>query len=97
MKIDKVDFNDSFKAENFIQKSTKKLLKDKYFPIHGISSIICGRAGTHSCFRENVSVNRSKELNSNGKIKDQNSNYSILYCKKRCRNNFKNKFRNKNI
>jgi polysaccharide biosynthesis PFTS motif protein len=86
MKIDKVDFNDSFKVENFIQQSTKKLLKEKYFPIHGISSIICGRAGTHSCFREKVSVNRSRGVNSNRKIKEKNSKYSILYCKKRCRN-----------
>lgn len=86
MKIDKVNFNDSFKVENFIQQSTKKLLKDKYFPIHGISSIICGRAGTHSCFRENVSIDLSKSMYSNRKIKDQNTNNSILYCKKRCRN-----------
>jgi hypothetical protein len=81
-----MEFNDSFKVENFIQQSTKKLLKEKYFPVHGITSIICGRAGTHSCFREKVSVNRSKGVKSNRKIKEKNSKYSILCCKKRCRN-----------
>jgi polysaccharide biosynthesis PFTS motif protein len=80
-----MEFNDSFKVENFIQQRTKKLLKNKYSALHGISSIISGRAGTHSCFREKASVNRLKGVDSNRKIKDQNSNDSILHCKKRCR------------
>jgi polysaccharide biosynthesis PFTS motif protein len=86
MEIDKVDFNESFKLENHIQKTTKKLLTEKFYPTHRISNIICGRAGTHSCFRERASVIGSKEINSNKKLKDQNYSHSILYCKKSCRN-----------
>ena len=85
MKIDKVNFNDSFKVEKLIQQSTKKLLQEKHFSIHQISKIICGRAGTHSCFRDNASAKRLEGVNSNNKIKDKNSSYSILHCKKRCR------------
>ena len=86
MKINKVDFNDSFRVENFIQQSTKKLLQDTYFPIHQISNIVCGRAGIHSCFRDDVPVMRPRGVYSNKEIKDHTSSLSSLNCKKKCRN-----------
>ena len=78
-----INFNNSFKIEEFIQNQTKHLLRSYPPSIQNISKIISGRAGTHPCYRRNYLKLQAYGVQNDRKVADANQT-DLLRCTRIC-------------
>ena len=84
MRKNEINFNNSFKIEEFIQNQTKHLLRSYPSSIQSISKIISGRAGTHPCYRRNYFKLQAYGVQNDRKVADAKQT-DVLRCTRICK------------
>lgn len=86
MSKNEINFNNSFRIEEFIQNQTKHLLRRYPSSIQSINKIISGRAGTHSCYRRNYFKLQAYRVLNDRKVANGNQT-DVLRCTRICKLN----------